>query len=197
MVVETLPPNAWDTVEADLAIGFEPTAEMMPYAAPLAEERIAVIVHPENPVGTLKEGELQDIFRGQTQEWQGIEGNGGGLGEVEIWVLPESSTIREVFDENVLADLPVGTQARLGADPQAILDGISTNPNAIGYVPAAWLNDAVHEVRLPANLRGGMQTAVLALTQAEPQGHALELLLCLQQGEGASAIERQYEAFSP
>jgi hypothetical protein len=176
--------------EFDLFIQLGEPQELPPFAAPLVLERVLVIVNASNPLDSLPENDLKAIFRGDITRWSDI---GGSFRPIQVWVYPESDESRAAFDAAFMEDGRLPSQAMLAPDAAAMLEAVSGDIHAIGYLPAAWLDETVREVELDPQLSARLQIPVLALAPAQPSGAAGRLLYCLQQGEGQDEMLRRYE----
>lgn len=93
---------------ASLAAVAGPPPEEM-WAAPIAADAIAVVVHPDNPLDTLTPAQLYDVFSGRTWHWSDLGVGGRSVGvEDEIMVLSreEGSGTRAAFEAQVMAQGP-------------------------------------------------------------------------------------------
>lgn len=139
------------------------------YAAVLGEERLVLIVHPDNPLEELTLVSAQAIFSGREKSWP-------DQSEIHLWALPESS-------DAGLALAGAGfdfSGAGLAPTPESMLELVAGDPAAIGYLPAHWLDTSVRAL----DVDGLNPVPILAVSAAEPQGAARALLVCLQQKIG-------------
>lgn len=124
----------------------------------VARADIVVIVHPENPVRSMTPKQVSDFYMGRARHFQ--------LGEDQaplaatIYELPADSAVRETFFRllNGMSLSQLNAYwARLRfsgevlppatvADSRSVLDTVSRNRNAIGYVDATAVNDSVRVV---------------------------------------------------
>ncbi len=115
--------------EADLALLSwiqETTYEQALWKQVFAHDGIAVISHPDLPFDETGLAHLQNIFRGQIQEWGGT---------VIISVSREDgSGTRQVFDGTVLRIHKVSHTAVVMPSSQAVIEYVARTPGAIGYV---------------------------------------------------------------
>jgi hypothetical protein len=79
------------------------------------------------------------------------------------------------------------SEAMLAPDPEAMLEAISSDANAIGYVPNLLLSTSdpslaakVKKLQVDTSLREKVNQPVIAVTQGEPEGLIRELLVCVQ-----------------
>ncbi len=151
----------------------------------IGEESIKFIINTANPTDELSTDELIAIYTGQQMRW-----DFGNRHEIELWSYPDEDGLR-TWLETLLPGRPrLSSQAVIAPDSQAILQNVSANPGAIGYVPGNWLVDLengtlglVKVVSLEDSLAESMIQPILVLSKhpLTPEEHAL--LMCLQQPE--------------
>jgi hypothetical protein len=170
-----------------LAAGVTPAALVDWNATLLAEDTLAVIVNSQNTLETLTIQELRAVWSGELLTWAEL---GGSDGEIQVWAYPAGSRLRTMFDSTVMSGELTSSRSWLAPDPQAALEVVAAEPNAISYLPASWLESALPEqagsvraLSLPEALNVNLHQPVLALTEAEPQGALRTLLLCFQSGQ--------------
>ncbi len=106
-------------------------------AVPVALDRIAIVVGANNPFkGGLTSAQVQDIFKGNVQDWSQV---GGPAGPIKVINRPEISGTHQTFKEQVLGGANFGTGPNITA-----LDRDATTPllqalgnNGIGYATFA------------------------------------------------------------
>jgi len=145
-------------------------------------EQIAVIVNQDNKLSQLSSDSLQSIYSGQTQSWDGVFGQ-----LIQVWVLPNGDPVRTYFDRAVLHSYGLTSEALLAPDPEAMIDAISRDGNAIGYLPGSFLTtiapdlaSKVKNIKVDTVLQEELSRPVVAMTQTEPSGLMRELLVCVQ-----------------
>jgi hypothetical protein len=188
--IQEISPRHPHASEFDLFIQLGEPQELASIAAPLALERVVVIVNASNPLNGLLEDDLKAIYSGDITRWSDI---GGPFRPIQVWVYPESDEVRAAFDETFMEAGRLTSQALLAPDAAAMLETVSEDIHAIGYLPAAWLDETVREVELDPRLSAQLQIPLLALAPVQPSGAAGRLLYCLQQGQGQDEMLRLYE----
>ncbi len=153
------------------------------FLAQIAADELAVALHPEHTNASLTTEDIQAIFSGQVTSWAEY-----GLDEepVEIWVPLAVDETRLVFDNEIMQSLPVVSDAGLAPAPEIMQQIISTDPNAIGYLPNAWKAPGIHTILL------GIRLPVLVVSKEPPQGPAADLIACLQGEVGQQALAEIY-----
>ncbi|MEJ5362864.1 MAG: phosphate ABC transporter substrate-binding protein [Spirochaetota bacterium] len=106
----------------------------------IAFDMIVPIVHPSNPVSNLTLHQLKAIYEGSVKNWKDV----GGNDETIVVISRDSSSgTFEVWESKVMKQVEVRKDALLQASNGAILQTVSQNPKAIGYVGYGYCNDRV------------------------------------------------------
>jgi hypothetical protein len=177
LAITTLPAPALDPLATGLALRWGAPAQTDMFAAVLAEEALVFIVHPNNPLKSLSAADLRGLYTGQRTAWPGAAG-----GEVHAWAYPAGDDVQQAF-ESALFDTPPQTALPvfLAPDPAAMLEAVAQYENAIGFVPAGWVNDSLPILTVSGIEAHLLRQPLLALSPAEPQQPARGWLLCLQE----------------
>ena len=116
-------------------------AGVTPVELEVAKDGIAVIVHPDNPVQNLTLDQLGKIYRGEITNWKDV---GGPDAEFVLLGRDTSSGTYEYFKEEVVGDDAEYAKAMKNLQSsQAIVDEVSKNATAIGYVGVGYVSDAI------------------------------------------------------
>jgi ABC-type phosphate transport system substrate-binding protein len=159
------------------------------FATPLGFETIAVILHADNPIGSLSSPELAGLFSGRIQNWSEI---GPGSGAVQPYIPLPSDEMCAQFAAAILGGEDFTTNAILAPSPRAMLTAISADPDAVGLLPLSLLDDSVKAAAIDGELPGRseapakaypLRMAVIALAPKEPAGALREWLGWVQANE--------------
>jgi phosphate transport system substrate-binding protein len=126
-------------------------------ATGIAWDGIAVIVHPDNPVNELGLLQLGDIFGGQADSWQQVPATPrprGGLGIKRVQPISreQGSGTRAAFEALAMEGRRVTPNALVMPSSQAVIDHVSSSPEAIAYVSMGYLTPLVKAVRIEGEL---------------------------------------------
>ena len=146
------------------------------FLSQVGKEQVVVVVNAGNSISQLSAEQLHSVFSGQ-----------GTMQPLQVWVFPEGDPTRTLFDSVVLQSTPVTSEAMLAPDPAAMLESVSKNPDAIGYLPKSILTTAdpalagkLKTVQLEPALAADLFQPVIAVTPSEPMGFMRSLLVCLE-----------------
>lgn len=113
----------------------------------IALDGIAIIVHPSNPVNALSMDQVRSIFLGETNNWGNV---GGAPGPIARISRNKDSGTFDFFLENVLKtkDKEAIQNPRLIERSEELVDTVSKDPTAIGFVGAAFVSPGVKAIAI-------------------------------------------------
>jgi hypothetical protein len=180
LVVNEVPANQVDSMPVDLIFRLGMPEKAPDYAAVISWDEVILLVHPDNAITNLPGQMVSDIYSGKITRWNEAAQEGASQ-PIQVWSYPLGGELSQIFQAAFLGGGPPAAPTYLAPDSAAMLEAISKNPAAVGYLLKSQLNDSVHLVSLGGETSANLRQPVLALTQAEPQGNLRQLLLCLQQ----------------
>jgi phosphate transport system substrate-binding protein len=138
-----------------------------PHEITVAKDGIAVVVHPDNPVKELTLEQLSKIFTDKSYRWSDV----GGPDEPIIVLSRESSSGTYVFfQEMVLKKQDYMQDAKLMPATSAIIQSVSTDKWAIGYVGLGYALAAEDKVKIIAVKADDNSPAVMPSDQTVKSG---------------------------
>ncbi len=152
------------------------------YAVTIAQDAIAIIVHPKNPVQDLSLVKVREVFAGKIKNWKELGGNDSAIILVNR---EEGSGTREAFQKMVMEKDEIALEALVQDSNGAIRQVVTSDPNAIGYISLGLVNDKVRALKIsgvePASnsIMAGKYTLVrpfLFVFHGEPMGEAKSFL---------------------
>ncbi len=129
--------------EGEVKNAFDNGIYVVPFA--IALDSIIPVVHPNNPVGELTSDQLRGIYNGNITNWNQV----GGPDRPIVSISRDSSSgTYGVWVDVVLKGDRVSPRTQLLPSNGAIVQAVSGNPNAIGYVGIGYLSDRLKPVKL-------------------------------------------------
>ncbi len=139
-----------------------------PYAVAVALDALVPVVHPSNPVSDLTLEQLNDIYTGEITNWEEL---GGEDKEIVVISRDTSSGTYETWELFVMGDDRVMPGALLQASNGAVVQAVSGNANAIGYIGYGYVDDSTKPLMV-----GGLEaTPENALERSWPLARELWL----------------------
>ena len=113
----------------------------------VARDGIAVVVNPANPISELSMKQLEEIFAGPLTKWSRF---GGPDEKIEVLSRESSSGTYVFFQKQVLNKKDYMQDAKLLPATSAIIQSVSMNDSAIGYVGLGYAIAAKDKVKILA-----------------------------------------------
>lgn len=113
--------------------------------SPVAYDAIAVIVHPDNPVGELTTDEVRAIFAGGITNWREV---GGPDMEIGLVNRDEASGTREAFHKIVMGDAVFDRGAVVLPGTGQVRAVVAQVEGAIGYISLGFVNEEVRAIAI-------------------------------------------------
>ncbi len=126
----------------------------VPFA--VAYDCIVPVVHPSNYLSNITMAQLKDIYMGKIKNWKEI---GGPDRKIVVISRDTSSGTYEVWHSKVLKKKRVFPGALLQASNGTVVQAVSKNKNAIGYIGLGYLDRTVK--RLTVNGVKGSEVTTL------------------------------------
>jgi phosphate transport system substrate-binding protein len=111
----------------------------------IANDALAVIVHPANKISQLTREEIESIYTGKVTNWKEV---GGDDMKIVVYSRESSSGTFEFFKEHVLNKKNFAPNAMLMPATGAIVQSVSQTKGAIGYVGLAYLETTVKPLKV-------------------------------------------------
>jgi len=165
--------------EADLLLRWSDQAVTDGFAFVLGEDSLAIIVHPDNSIEILDLSAIKDIYSGQMTAWPGASNS--TVPVVQPWVFPTDDELQDFFETRLLADGRIVQTAKIAPTPAALLEAVAKDPQAIGFLPARWLDPSVKTIEILDFPLKDLNMPILAVTAVEPTGPMRDWLLCVQE----------------
>jgi phosphate transport system substrate-binding protein len=124
--------------DKEVALAVEKGRYPVPFA--VAYDCIVPVVHPSNSMKNLTLDQLKDIYMGKIKNWKEI---GGPDKKVVVISRDTSSGTYEVWEKKVMNKERVYPGALLQASNGAVVQAVSKNKNAIGYIGLGYADKSI------------------------------------------------------
>lgn len=170
------------------------------WAAPLAVDGIAIIVNQANGVTDIALRDLLDVFSGRLKNWRKLGGD--DLLIAPLTPAAETDLVQE-FRRIVMGNLQITGAARLAPNYEAMLQEVSENIDAIGYIPFSRLDRSVRALRVDGiapdqeSLRKRiypLRSTIYVIGREAPPAEYHNLIGWIQSEAGQRIVD---ESFSP
>lgn len=105
----------------------------------VAKDCLAIIIHPDNPIGNLPPDVVRDLFAGRRTQWPGEPDL-----PLEIMQRPQAQSSNQVsFNSLVMQYVPASDNAIIAQSNADMLREVSQRRGAIGFLPLRLLNNTV------------------------------------------------------
>jgi phosphate transport system substrate-binding protein len=164
----------------------------------IAQDGIALGVHPQNTVGSLTLPQARDIFFGRILDWEEI---GGTPGEIAVVSREDGSGTREIFEEMVMGEKRVTLTAIVMPSSEAVVEYIARHPTAIGYISMGYLSPEVKALQIenvsptPEDVQSDaypLTRPLYLLAGQEPTGEVKAFIEFALSPAGQAILEQRY-----
>lgn len=122
----------------------------------VAYDCIVPVVHPDNPLKNITVDQLKAIYKGEVKNWKDL----GGLDKPIVVISRDTSSgTYEVWEEKVMKKERVYPGALLTASNGAIVQTVSKNINAIGYIGVGYADSSVKALTVNG-IKGSKETTL-------------------------------------
>lgn len=164
--------------------------EIYPFTFHVANDAIAVVVNPANPVSDLTLDQLQQIYQGKITNWRQV---GGKDAPIAIVSRDTSSGTYETWESIVMNDADVSAGAIYGTSNADVANEVSMNTNAIGYVGLAYVTPQLKVLTVGGKV-ASLESAInhtypiarplFMSTNGFPSGAILDVILFILSDDG-------------
>jgi phosphate transport system substrate-binding protein len=106
----------------------------------IAQDGLALVVHPKNPVDELSAAQIRGIFSGNILDWRKV---GGKVGDILVISREDGSGDRRTFETLIMDRQPVTLGAIVMPGSLDLVEYVASHPNAIGYASIAEITQEV------------------------------------------------------
>jgi hypothetical protein len=154
------------------------------FVTQVGSEPITWIVHSSNPVEEATFSQITGIYTGKLNRWIQIAPEASDA-LIELWIYPPGDPMNARVESSFPGSRANLTGAYIAPDPGRLVEAVSNQPDALGFLPARWLTEISTNLLVkPIKVTGinDMITLdVLAVMPEEPDEEIRSLLLCLKE----------------
>ena len=167
------------------------------HAVMIAQDAIAIIVHPQNPVQDIPLTKVREVFSGKVKNWEEL---GGKNRAIILVTREEGSGTREAFQKLVMGEDEIAPEALVQDSNGAIRQVVTGDPSAIGYISLGLVNEKVKALQISGtipsvkNIKSGRYHLVrpfLFIFLLEPTGEAKAFLDFVMSTEAQKLLARE------
>lgn len=170
--------------------------EQTRWSAPLVQDGIAILVHPENPINDISSTQLQAIYRGFITNWSEI---GGENQDITLYSREAGAGLRLEFNRLVMGQQQTSPNARVLSSSELMIAQMTSDNGGIGYIPISVLTEEIKSLAIDSVLPSTiaiqdnsypLRSTVYVIGQEEPVNHYQQFFIAIQniQGDELSGI---------
>lgn len=187
------------TLAGTASIGMADLVKLPPEAQSLhptvvAQDGIALVVHPKNPITSLSLDQIRDIFNGKIVDWSEV---GGATHTITVVSREAGSGTRSSF-EQIVKGIQLTPNAIIQDSNGTIRETVANDPYALGYLSHGLVDPSkikalqVNKVECTREeiqaKRYPLVRPIYLLTREEPQGVARAFIEYILSAEGQAMI---------
>ncbi|MCG2831431.1 MAG: phosphate ABC transporter substrate-binding protein [Desulfobacteraceae bacterium] len=155
---------------------------VFPVAFAIAYDSIIPVVHPSNNINNLTLDQLKAIYKGEIKNWKEV---GGPDLQIVTNSRDTSSGTFETWEEKVMKKERITPRAQVMASNGAIVQAVSNNKYAIGYIGIGYLSPGVKALKVngiegteETTLNGSFPISrpLFIFTNGWPEGDTLDFI---------------------
>ncbi|NPV69482.1 MAG: phosphate ABC transporter substrate-binding protein [Firmicutes bacterium] len=164
----------------------------------IAKDGIAIIVHPKNKLENLTLDQVKKVFSGKITNWNDL---GQPAGAITVVIREEGSGTRGAFEELIMKEEKCTDKAAVQNSTGAVRSTVASNPNAIGYVSLAGVDQTIKALKMEgveptaANIVAGtykVSRPFLFLTNEDPTGAVKQFIEFALSSEGQDIAAKEH-----
>lgn len=168
------------------------------WAAPIAQDGLILIVHPDNPIHNLSIDTIREIFGGKQTEWQPLNGQSDAIVTLTY---PSNDDVYHEFHHLIMGWQRITSNAQVVPNIAAMIQEINNTPNAIGYIPLSHVSDAIQVLAIDdvyptqSTIEDHiypLRTTLFVIGREEPPPIYRTFVSWVQSGDGQAIVSQTY-----
>lgn len=173
-------------------------SEIPLWAAPIAQDALVMVIHPDTGLDNLTLDQVRDLYQGRITDWQQL---GSAEHPVTLVTREDGSGLRRQFETQVMGMRRISRTAILASSSAAVLETVAQTRGAIGFVSQAEVTSGVKTLSIEgiAPNRENIEAARYALRYTiylagldAPQGLYETFFTWIQSPQGQSIVNIKY-----
>jgi phosphate transport system substrate-binding protein len=115
------------------------------WAAPIGQDALTLVVHPDNPLRNLTLEQLRTVYEGRVASWARV---GGDERPITVISRDSASGLRAEMQTLVMGNREISPSAQLVPTDAAMVETVAAIPQGIGYVSLSALNASVRALAI-------------------------------------------------
>ena len=160
----------------------------------LAMDGLAIIVHPDNPVGALSADQIAKIFSGKISNWAEV---GGLPGPIDVNRRDDKSGTTDTFMNLVMKpskEEKIAFSAKEFEDSEALVNSVAGDKSGIGYVGWAYVKNKAHALSIVSSCGVPVKPTIFGIKTAEYP--LTRRLFLYTNGQPAEPLAEKLESFA-
>lgn len=167
-----------------------------------AQDGVAIIVHPDNPVKAITSDQLKDILKGKITDWSQL---GGKKAVISMIIREKAANQRAAFDSLVMGKEKIAVgKAREISSMGEVKTEVALDKSAMGYILISAIDKKVKAIELNgvaptiANVKAGAYPIIIPfyiITKGEPQGATKTFIDFIRSPEAQPLVEKEKIGF--
>jgi len=168
------------------------------WAAPLAQDGLIIITHPDNPITDIDTDNIRKLFGGQITSWQSINGVDQSI---TLLTYQDTDDIYHEFHRLVMGRQRITSNAQVVPNINAMIEQVASTPTTIGYIPFSHTNETVMTLSINGiqpttdNLSNNiypLRTTIFVVGREEPPPKYRAFFSWVQSDEGQRVVAGKY-----
>ena len=170
-------------------------AEFTPIA--IAQDAIAIVVHPSNALSGLSRAQLRDVFSGKATNWREV---GGADLAIRVITREEGSGTLDTFVQQVMGDTRIAPSALVQESNGTMKEVVKQDPWAIGFMSMGLVGKGLKALAVDGAMPSLSETGrdryplvrpFLFVVRGTPSGAARRFLDFVRSPEAQQLIEQE------
>lgn len=113
--------------------------------AQVAADALVIVVNQENPMENIGLEQARAVFTGRTRLWSELE---AGFGPIQVLTREAGGGVRGALQETIMGRRRLTPTALVFPGNRELREALAADPDAIGFLPASWLDPRVKALTL-------------------------------------------------